>query len=188
MNRTVVAGALIAAFTFLATGAARADAQKGLYLGAGVGQFNVEVDNLDEAQDVVNNFDSDDTTFKVFGGWRFTPVIAVELDYIDLGAPEDTIAGTKVQAKINGVAPYLVATLPLGIFEIFGKVGYYFYDVEFDVGNLDVEDRSSDDFAYGAGVGLTFFEHLNARLEYEFIDISDADTSNALWLTGAWRF
>lgn len=188
MNRTVVAGTLIAAFTFLATSAAWADAQKGFYAGAGVGQFNVEVDNLDEAQDVVNNFDSDDTSFKVFAGWRFTPVIAAELDYIDLGAPEDTIAGTRISAEISGIAPYLVATLPLGIFEIFGKVGYYFYDVEFEAGDLDVEDSSDEDFVYGAGFGLVIFEHLNARIEYEIIDVSDADDASALWLTGAWRF
>jgi hypothetical protein len=32
------------------------------------------------------------------------------------------------------------------------------------------------------------FAHLNARLEYERIDVSDTDTSDAFWLTGARRF
>ena len=185
MKRTLLALSL---FIFGVSGALAEENPNGFYVGAGVGQFNVEVDNLDEAQDVVSDFDSDDTTFKVFGGWRFTPVFAVELDYIDLGAPEDTIANTKIKAEINGIAPYLVATLPLGIFEIFGKVGYYFYDVEIDADNVKVLDDSDEDLAYGAGVGLVFFDHLNARLEYEFIDISEADDSTALWLTGAWRF
>jgi opacity protein-like surface antigen len=160
----------------------------GFYVGLGLGQFNVEVDNLDEAGDVASDFDADDTSWKIFGGWRFNPYFALEVAWIDLGGPEDDVAGESVEADISGVAPYAVATLPLGIFEIFGKVGYYFYDVELNVADLDVIDGSDEDFVYGAGVGLTFFEGLNFRLEYEIIDVSDVDDANALWLTGAFRF
>jgi hypothetical protein len=56
------------------------------------------------------------------------------------------------------------------------------------VDDLDVGDSSDEDLVYGAGIGLTLFDHLHARLEYEIIDISDLDESNALWLSGAWRF
>jgi OmpA-OmpF porin, OOP family len=185
MTRITVALAL---FVLGTSGALAEQSQRGFYIGAGVGQFNVEVDNLDDAQDTLGDFDGDDTSYKIFAGYRFTPVIAVELDYIDLGGPDDDLAGVKVEADINGIAPYLVATLPLGIFEIFGKVGYYFYDVQIDAANQRILDDSDEDLAYGAGVGVTFFDHLNARLEYEIIDVSDADESNALWLTGAWRF
>lgn len=185
MKRTTLALALFA----LGTSTALAETDPGgFYAGAGVGQFNVEVDNVQELTDTVGDFDSDDTSWKVFAGWRFTPVLAVELDYIDLGKPNETVANTKFEAQINGIAPYFVATLPLGIFEIFGKVGYYFYDVEFDAADRKVLDDSSEDFAYGAGVGVVLFDHLNGRLEYERIEISDADKSDAVWLTGAWRF
>ena len=172
----------------LGTSSAYAAEGGGLYLGAGVGQFNVEVDDIEDATNVAQDFDSDDTTLKIFGGWRFNPFIAVELDYIDLGSPSDTVGGLRVEAEINGFAPYLVATLPLGIFEVFGKVGYYFYDVKIDAANQRITDDSDEDLAYGAGIGVVLFDHLNARLEYEIIDISDVDDSNALWLSGAWRF
>ncbi|HEY6644067.1 porin family protein [Povalibacter sp.] len=165
-----------------------AENDSGLYIGAGVGQFNVEIDNLDDAQDTVENFDSDDTIFKIFAGWRFNPYIGVELDYIDLGSPEDTVNDQRVKAEINGVAPYVIGTLPLGPVELFAKVGYYFYDIQVDTESIRALDDSSEDLVYGAGLGITLFEHLHARLEYEIIDISEVKDANALWLSGAWRF
>ena len=127
---------LAAALFAIGVTPAFADNERGLYLGGGVGLFNIEVDT-------VEGFDSDDTVYKVFAGWRFAPFIAVELDYLDLGAPEDRIQGPcrltpelpmhepiDVEAEISGVAPYLIETLPLGPLELFAKVGYYFYDIE----------------------------------------------------------
>jgi opacity protein-like surface antigen len=186
MKRTTLALLLFVLGT--STALAAEDNSGGFYAGAGVGQFNVQIDDVSDAVNTAQGFDSDDTSWKVFAGWRFTPVLAVELDYIDLGAPNESVSGVRLEAQINGVAPYFVATLPLGIFEIFGKVGYYFYDVEFDANDQTVRDDSAEDFVYGAGVGLVLFDHLAARLEYEIIDVSDLDDSDALWLTGAWRF
>jgi opacity protein-like surface antigen len=181
---------LALAMALVAFGAAPAfaDNERGLYIGAGVGQFNVEIDNLDELGDTVESFDSDDTTYKVFGGWRFAPFFAVELDYIDLGAPEDTVGSTRLEAEINGVAPYLIGTLPVGPIELFARVGYYFYDIELNAQDIGSIDDSNEDLVYGAGLGITLFEHLHARLEYEIIDISEVDDANAAWLSGAWRF
>lgn len=165
----------------------------GFYIGAGVGQFNIEEDDFEGL--TADDFDSDDTSLKLFGGWRFNPFIGVELAYIDFGGPEDTInvGGIDIdtEVEISGFAPYLVGTVPLGIFELFAKVGYYFYDVDVSVsalGGSGSDSESDEDLVYGAGFGLVLFDHLNARLEYEIIDISDVDDANAIWLTGAWRF
>ena len=189
-SEVVIVKHLALATALLAFGAtpAFADNETGLYLGAGVGQFNVEIDDVSDVTSTVEGFDSDDTSFKVFGGWRFAPFFAVELAYIDLGAPEDTIGGTRIETEINGFAPYLVGTLPLGPIELFAMVGYYFYDIEVNAQDLGSLDDSNEDLAYGAGLGITLFEHLNARLAYEIIDVSEVDDANALWLTGAWRF
>jgi OOP family OmpA-OmpF porin len=164
------------------------DNDSGFYAGAGVGQFNVKIDGVRDVTDTVGDFDADDTTFKAFAGYRFNPYVGVELDYIDLGNPEDTIDGRRVNADINGVAPYLVGTLPVGPVELFAKAGYLFYDVQVDIDDLTVQDDSQEDFVYGGGIGLTLFDHLHARLEYEVIDIDDVDDANALWLSAAWRF
>jgi opacity protein-like surface antigen len=181
--------ALAAPLAVLASSAAIADEQSGFYVGVGLGQFNVEVENLDDAGDTVDNFDGDSDTWKVFAGWRFMPFLALEVDYVDLGGPDDEVEGNRVEADIAGIAPYIVGTIPIGIFEIFAKVGYYFYDFEIKSEDIeDVLDESDEDLAYGGGVGITFVEHVNVRLEYEIIDVSNVDDANALWLTGAWRF
>lgn len=166
---------------------ARADEERGFYVGAGVGEYNVKVNDIDDVGPVVGDFDSDDTSFKVFGGYRLNPYIAFELDYIDLGQPEANVAGFPIQTKTDGFAPYVVGTLPLGIFELFAKAGYLFYDVDVDVDDVQISD-SGEDLVYGVGAGVNFFEHLNLRLEYEEIDIEDTDDSNALWLSAGWRF
>lgn len=185
MKRSATAAAILIA---LSTTPAYAETESGFYLGAGAGRFNVEIDDVEDVTDTVGSFDADDTTFKAFAGWRFSPYIAVELDYLDLGNPEDTIDDQRVNADINGFAPYLVGTLPVGPVELFAKAGYLFYDVKVDVEDLDVVDDSNEDFVYGGGIGLTLFEHLHTRLEYEVIDIGEFDDANALWLSAAWRF
>ena len=179
---------LAAALFAIGVTPAFADNERGLYLGAGVGLFNIEVDDVRDVASTVEGFDADDTVYKVFAGWRFAPFIAVELDYLDLGAPEDRIQDINVEAEISGVAPYLIGTLPLGPLELFAKVGYYFYDIEINAENLGSLDDSNEDLVYGAGLGITLFEHLHARLEYEIIDVSEVDDANAAWLSGAWRF
>lgn len=165
-----------------------ADNESGFYLGVGAGQFNVEVDDLDTTDEAREAFDGDDTTYKAFGGWRFNRFIGVELAYMDLGKPEDTIENVRVETEIDGFTPYVIGTLPLGPVELFAKVGYYFYDVKINGQSLASVDDSGEDLVYGAGVGLTLFEHLHARLEYEIIDVSEVDDANAVWLSGAWRF
>ena len=108
---------------------------------------------------------------------------------VSLSNPTPTAGQTvNVSAEIDGFAPFAILSLPAGPVELFAKAGYLFYDVEFEVDDLDVGDSSDEDLVYGAGIGLTLFDHLHARLEYEIIDISDLDESNALWLSGAWRF
>jgi Outer membrane protein beta-barrel domain len=78
--------------------------------------------------------------------------------------------------------------LPLGPVELFARAGYMFYDVDVELAVTDVVDESSEDLVYSAGVGLTLFEHLNLNLEYEVIDISEFDESDAIWLSASWRF
>jgi opacity protein-like surface antigen len=120
---------------------------------------------------------------------------SAKLAYIDFGGPDDTLdaGGIPVDlgVEVSGFAPYLVGTLPIGISELFAKVGYHFYYVEATASSqgLSASDDSSDeDLVYGAGLGVVLFDRLDARLEYEIIDVSDVEDAYAMWLTGARRF
>jgi opacity protein-like surface antigen len=204
MNKALVAATLLgcgALASLPAAVAADVDNPDGFYVGGGFGQFNLDIDNFDQAEDAAENIaDSDDNSWKVFAGYRINPYFALEAAYIDLGAPGDQFetSGTRgnYRAEIAGFSPAVIGSLPLGPVELFGKVGYYFYDVDLRL-DLDGDDpavdgvdssHSESDFTYGLGVGLTLFEHLHARVEYEILDLDDAPNSNALWLSAAWRF
>src|SRR4051812_19087589 len=96
----------------------------GFYLGAGFGQFDVKIDNLDAAGEVLRNLDADDAAWKLALGWRFNPFIALEADYIDLGNPKGDFdaSGTNGKYKVDlaGAAAYVVGSIPVGIFEFSG--------------------------------------------------------------------
>lgn len=204
LTRPLASTLAIAALAVGGAGAASAQEDEnpsGPYITAGVGQFDVKIDNLDEAGDTLRELDSDDTAFKVGFGWRFNPYIALELDYVDLGNPngdfEASGSSGQYEVDLSGVSAYAIGSLPLGIFELSAKVGYYYHDVKLHVdfdnvgpGNGDVfdSDDNGEAFVYGVGAGMTFFEHLNAKIEYELMDIDEVDDSYVLWLTGAWRF
>ena len=188
---------LPAAFAVAALAAASAaqaqDNERGFYAGAGVGMFDVEIDDFDDVDDTIDRYDSDDTAYKVFAGWRANPYLALELAYVNLGSPDDEIIpDTNLTIETDGFAPYVVGTLPIGDwFELFAKVGYYWYDVtarvSTPIGSVS-EDDSDSTFTWSAGAGLNIFEHVNVRLEYEQFDFDQADDAKALWLTGAFRF
>jgi hypothetical protein len=169
-------------------GTAHADNDNGLYAGAGVGMFNVKIDNVSDVGAALGEFDSDDVSFKAFAGWRFGKFIGVEVDYLDLGKPNDDVGNVIVSTELSGFAPYIVGTLPLGPIELSAKYGYLFYDFKVSAGSSSKRKTSDEDSVYGVGIGLTLLDHLATKLEYERIDISELDKSDALWLTAAWRF
>jgi outer membrane immunogenic protein len=193
--------AIMAATTLLALGSGAAYAQspendEGVYIGGGVGQFNVEVEGLDSADNVLRTLDDDDTAWQAFIGWRLNPYISLQAAYIDFGRPQDdftTSSGDhgKFGAELSGFAPSVIGILPLGPVELSAKLGYYFYDLKLtgDIDDPDIDSSDSgEDVFYGVGLGMTFFDRLHAKLEYEKIDLERVEDSNAVWLTGAWRF
>ena len=189
-----IAAALTGLAVAAAAPAAFADEERGFYLGGGVGQFNAQIDDVDEVDDAIDGWDEDDTAYKIFGGYRLNKFLAVELDYINLGEPSGAaVPGFNVDASVDGFAPYIVGTLPLGpYFELYGRAGYYFYDANTaftdTLDNRVKFDEESEDFVYGAGIGANLGEKLNLRFEYEKYDIQGLDDADALWLTAAWRF
>lgn len=166
----------------------------GFYLGGGVGQFNAGIDDVDQVDDTVDAWDDDDTAYKFFGGYRLNRFLAFELDYINLGKPSGAVVpGFNVDASVDGFAPYVVGTVPLGkYFEVFGRLGYYFYDAkvgqETELDGRVQFDEESEDLVYGGGIGANIGEKFNVRLEYERFDLQGLDDADALWLNAAWRF
>ena len=183
----------------------------GFYVGAGLGLSNVDTDSIEIIEGEAYKFDDGSTAWKIFGGWRMNKYISFELAYFDTGTLDDEVTypidvfptptatpGTELFAKtelnLSGWAPYVIGTWPIGIFELSGKLGYAFYDADIDIYLTDGIDEeyfsdseSDDDFVWGVGAGVTLFDNLNVKIEYEAIEVSDAN-ADIWWLTGAWRF
>jgi OOP family OmpA-OmpF porin len=199
--RAVLPLAAIASVGFASRAIAQEENESGPYVGGGYGNFDVTIEDIDGLTDAIQDLDTDDSAYKLFFGWRFNRFFSLEADYIDLGNPRGNFdaSGTSgdYQLELSGFAGYAIGTLPIGIFELSGKLGYYFHDVEINVdldnigpGNGDVigSDDSGEAVVYGVGAGVTLFDSLNAKLEYELFDVDDLDDAYAFWLTAAWRF
>ena len=186
--------AAIAALSAVAASTASADGTRGWYLGGGVGQFNAQIDGINDVDGTIHRWDEDDTAYKLFAGYRLNKIFAFELDYINLGEPSGAVVpGLNVDSSVDGFAPYVVATLPLGnFFEVYGRLGYYFYDatlgIESELDNRVTFDEESEDLVYGAGIGANIGDKINLRFEYERFDLEGLDDADSLWLTAAWRF
>jgi opacity protein-like surface antigen len=192
MNLKVAAA--VAALSLATVPAAFADENSGWYLGGGLGQFNAQIDDVDEVDDTIEGWDESDDTYKLFAGYRVNPFLSFELDYINLGEPSGAVVpGFNVDSAVDGFAPYVIGTIPIGKwFEVYGRLGYFFYDatvgVEDELGGRAEFDEESEDLVYGAGIGLNLMERLNIRFEYEKFDLEGLDDADAMWLTAAWRF
>jgi opacity protein-like surface antigen len=177
------------------------DNDSGPYIGAGYGQFNVKIENIPEVTDVVGNLNTDDSAWKAFFGWRFNKFLSLEGDYIDLGNPRGNFdaAGSdgNYSVELSGFGAYVIGTLPITIFELQAKAGYYWNDVKLNVNfnNAGTSEpivhskNSGDAWTYGVGAGITVIDHLNFLLEYEYMDLQkNLKDPYTIWLSAAWRF
>src|SRR3954447_525079 len=95
----------LAVIGLLAGASAYADQAPGFYLGAGISQATVKVDDVD--------FNDSDNGFKVIAGYNFNKNFAAEVTYFDGGAPsEDYDVGfgppVKVEVAFTGTDLSLV--------------------------------------------------------------------------------
>jgi opacity protein-like surface antigen len=144
-------------------------ADNGFYLGGSVGQANLKVDDVTDGIST-EDFDADDTAFKLIAGIRPLDWLGVEAAYVNFGEPEDTVLGQKLQADGDGISAFAVGFLPTGPVDLFAKVGLISWDSKIS-GTLDDDGT---DLAYGAGAQFRVLG-LSIRAEYEKFDISDVD-------------
>jgi opacity protein-like surface antigen len=165
MRKAILSVALLA---LPALPAAAAD--NGFYLGASVGQANLKIDNLTNNILPDDDFDSDDTAFKLIAGMRPLDWLGVEAAYVNFGEPEDTVVGQKLKADGDGISAFAVGFLPTGPVDLYAKLGLISWDSKIS-GSFDDDGT---DLAYGVGAQFRLLS-LSIRAEYEKFDISDVD-------------
>ena len=205
MNNHTTCRSLAAVLTLmvglLLAGPGRADTDQGLYLGGGVGRYDLRINTFSALSNTITGYSANDTAYQFFAGYRFVPFIAIEAQYLNLGTNREFFGGgTELTNKIYGWAPSLVGTLPLGSphgtpvgpVELFGRVGEYWYRYHSDfitpIGEHVSVSNTYNHLIYGGGIGLVVVQRVAVRLEYDVMDIQNTSRSNALWLTGQFRF
>lgn len=160
-------------------------ADNGFYLGASVGQSQVDTGDLGEVE-----LDDDDLGYKVFAGYRFLTFLAVEGSYVDLGGPEDDSADGRYAADVEALDVFAVGMLPLGIADLFVKAGMVSWDVELTSDLAELPDSVSEDGTdpvYGIGFQLRF-SSFALRAEVEYFDIEATNDVYMVSIGGSYTF
>ena len=179
-NSSRITGAIPAALLFVgALLPFSAMADTGFYIGGSAGGATIEADlGGVSIPGLPSSIDEDDTALKVFIGYKFElPVISLGIEggYVDLGEPDINILGDELLIDVTGVNLWGIASLDLGLFDVFGKLGYISWDVEADYLGSRASDDGSD---LGYGLGASFdIGPLEIRGEYEIYDLDDTDVS-----------
>jgi hypothetical protein len=172
----------LAALLALVTGVAHS-ADNGFYLGAGVTQSEIKGFQDDD-------FDLDDTAWKIIAGFRPLDVFAFEASYMDLGSESAAVPGFgTASAEANAIAAFGLVFLPLAPIDLYAKAGLALWNVEGGLSGVPGTDFDEDgtEFAYGAGLQARFGS-LAIRGEYEAFDIEDTDGAELFSLALTWTF
>ena len=153
------------------------------YAGASIVESKVKV------EDSGFDFDSSDTSYKIYAGYQFFKFFGVEGSYVDFGNLNDSSGGIDVDVKSTAWDAFAVGIIPFGKhFQIFGKFGLVRWDTDTDVSGAGSDSDSGNDTAYGAGLEFIFGKHFGVRGEYERYDIQDTDKVETYSVGADFRF
>ena len=166
----------IAALAMCVAAGGAAAVEHGFYLGGSLGQSEsgLRTGNV--------NYTQGDVGYKLIAGFRMLSVLAVEINYVDLGSA--STGG--LEAKTKALDGFVLGFLPLPVVDIYGKLGVVSWQTDASAPSFSWRHNGSD-LAYGAGVQM-HFGALAARLEYEGFDIQQASTPTLLSLGVTYTF
>jgi OOP family OmpA-OmpF porin len=160
-------------------------ADNGIYIGASVGAAGVKADDSFAGENF--DYDAGSTGFKLIAGWRFLDWLAVEADYVDLGAGDDKVQGVEIETDINGLSVSAVGFLPIGPVDLFARAGAIDWSADIRAPGFDEVSDDGVDFTWGVGAQFRVWS-LAIRAEYEQFDVADADTVDLISLGVTWTF
>lgn len=114
------------------------------------------------------------TAYNIYTGGMFNQYVGAELGYVDFGKFER--GGGRTRAA--GVNLSLVGHLPLGAFNVYGKIGTLYGRTNVSsnpVSGLATGKRSGWEGSYGVGVGYQLSQRSMVVLEWNSYDLDFAD-------------
>jgi hypothetical protein len=141
------------------------DAYAEIVLGASIGRTDLKDGSVKD----------DDKGAQLYAGFHFLKFLGVELEYTDFGTFEDNTGGVRDTLDVSRADLFVLGVIELGRFEIYGKVGYGYWDSEFRAGGGSPQSDDGSDPAYGVGFAVKFVKLLAIRVEYEEFEIKGID-------------
>jgi OOP family OmpA-OmpF porin len=165
----VFIGMIVALATALPA-AAQDSVMSGFYAGGSLGRS--------EARDVCDDLagggvscDDKDTAWRLFGGYRITPNLAVELGYTDLGEVSASGAGESASVEARALEATGLGMLPLSpAMSLYAKAGVYRGEVDgrfsSGLGGGSAEETNTD-FTFGFGAQFDLARNVALRGEWQ---------------------
>lgn len=171
----------------------------GWYAGVSLGQSRTSRDLVNNRESTIVNatnlqteFDAKDNAWKIGAGFRFNEILAIELNYADLGkhstvttmlaGDAPAFAAIAIERKITGFGADLVVTAPIAPrFSVYGRVGAFRTNLEasaalagnivFTNGDPSQSTRTTTQhetvFRYGVGGHWDLWPNGGLNLEWE---------------------
>lgn len=162
------------------------------YIGGNIGQSRAKIDDariISKLPGVASISDnSNDTAYKLFGGYQFNKNFALEAGYFDLGkfgyaattVPAGTLNG---KIKLSGLNIDAVGMLPLDKkFSVFARLGLQYAQAKDEFSSTGAvpvpvvanPSKSTANYKAGLGVQYDFNKALGMRIEAERYRVDDA--------------
>jgi hypothetical protein len=127
-----------------------------------------------EFEDAANEFDADDSSFKIFGGFNFGKFLGIEASYRDLGNQQDSAGAAMLDVDLEAYDISARGTLPIGkLLGIFAKVGYANIAIDGNIGGGSIDDDDWE-LLYGVGLDVYLGKRFGVRGEWEEYDVEDS--------------
>jgi OmpA-OmpF porin, OOP family len=192
MVRSILRAFAFALLLAAGSASAREPSEWGAYVAVDMGTtyFNVGKGRLDEWSEAPSgnsSLDKGDRSFSLAAGFRFSPYLAVEAAYLDLGTSSYLITDETGAASVGfgsqGAAVSLLGSWPFNrTFSLEGRAGLYFGESQmrgwvtatFDLGDgelvsLEGAGGGNPGLLFGAGVVARLGENLAVRLGYDYL-------------------
>ena len=157
------------------------------YIGANVGRSEFKV-----TAPGVSTVDSDDTAYKLLGGYNFNRVLSVELNLVQYGSFREELPDGEFYADAQALTAYAVGIIPIGPkFDLYAKAGFASWRADVQIVEDDVTTTSRPDgvdFAWGFGAVYHSRKHWSIVLEWELTEAGDLDRLNVGTVGFRWEF
>ncbi len=138
----------------------------GGYFGARVGQARTNLDNV-----VLDK--NSPTAWGVLGGYAFSPMLAIEAEYLNLGEVTGVVGGLESRGySLSGVGSFPFNDQ----FSLFGKLGYAMISTKANT-VVPSPDADSNAVTYGLGGQFNFTPSVGLRLGWDRYNINDNSAS-----------